>query len=103
VEAESGMAMSNGEYSVYRWSGERYAPLLRFVDAKTAVEAAADLSRSPAAQAGVITRIMITDGGDHCCFDWRHGEGLVFPTKGTPDDKLFNEQTRPRGEKFSER
>jgi hypothetical protein len=47
--------------------------------AREAVEMAKDYSERPAALAGFITRIIITDGGDHTVFEWCHGEGVTYP------------------------
>jgi len=56
-----------------------HEPELQWVDAKTAVERARSCALRPAAQAGIIRRIIITDGGDHTVFEWKFGEGVTFP------------------------
>jgi hypothetical protein len=53
------------------------------VDAETAVTTAKRVTDSPAAQLGVVARVIITDGGDFTCFEWRAGEGVTFPPRGT--------------------
>jgi hypothetical protein len=27
----------------------------------------------------MVERVIITDGGDDCCFEWKRGEGVTFP------------------------
>ncbi len=74
--------MSENEFSVWWWDAEGYHhPELRWVDAKTAVERAKSMTERPAALMGVIKRVIITDGGDFCVFEWKAGEGVVFPPK----------------------
>lgn len=53
----------------------------RGVEVETAVNKAKEVIRRPAAQIGLIRRVIITDGGDYTNFEWRHGEGVVFPPK----------------------
>jgi hypothetical protein len=52
----------------------------RYVDAPTAVKAAHFLCHNVAAKFGVTHRVIITDGGDHCVFEWKRGEGVTWPT-----------------------
>lgn len=71
-----------GEFSVYQffidgtWERVREA-----VDEREAVEAARHYCTSVGARLGTTRRVIITDGGDFCCFEWRFGEGVVFPTE----------------------
>lgn len=51
------------------------------VPAKQAVEAAYHYTHNVASMAGITRRVIITDDGDCCCFEWRYGEGVVFPTQ----------------------
>lgn len=74
------MADQTGEFSVYWFDPEGTThPEKRFVDAQTAVETARDLTQRPAALIGLIRCVMITDRDDYCNFEWRAGEGVVFP------------------------
>ena len=50
------------------------------LDARAAVYLAKDYTDRPAAQIGIIQRVTIIDGGNCIVFDWRYGEGVVFPT-----------------------
>lgn len=70
---------TQGEFSVFWWdqSGSYY-PEKRFVSAKEAVDTAASLVSRPAALIGAIQKVMITDGGDCCNFEWQFGKGVVF-------------------------
>ncbi len=45
---------------------------------KAAVELAKDFTERPAAKAGMISRIIITDDGDNTCFEWTFGKGVTF-------------------------
>lgn len=73
-------AIDRGEFSLYWYDpeGGQYEEL-RYVDARTAVERAHGLMRSIGGRLGTVARIIITDGGDFCCFEWKHGKGVVFP------------------------
>jgi hypothetical protein len=53
----------------------------RGLGAEPAVLMARDYACRPAAVAGFIKQIMITDMGDCCCFQWVHGKGVVFPPR----------------------
>lgn len=48
------------------------------VSAEEAVAAAAHYCRSIGAQLGLVERVIISDSGDLCCFEWRRGEGVTF-------------------------
>lgn len=74
--------MSKGEFSVYQFfSDEQYERVREFVDVKEAMEAAAHYCVSVAAKMGMTKRVIITDGGDCCVFEWKYGEGVVFPPR----------------------
>jgi hypothetical protein len=71
-----------GEFSVYWWDPEdRQYEEARFTDAETAVGAAVRLTRGPAAVMGIIKRVIITDGGDCCCFEWKDGKNVFDGVK----------------------
>jgi hypothetical protein len=74
------MEHKHGEFSVCQFfDDESYEYVRRFVDAQEAVEAALHYTKSVGAQIGTTVRVIITDGGDQCCFEWKRGEGVVFP------------------------
>jgi len=68
------------EFSVCQFftTGE-YEYVRRFVTAREAVEAARHYTDNVATRAGFIERVIITDGGDCCVFEWKKGEGITFP------------------------
>lgn len=74
--------MSEREYSVYWFDPDGGSHRERqFVTAGEAMEMAASLAHRPAAKIGIIRRVIVTDGGDLTVFEWRYGEGIVWPTK----------------------
>jgi hypothetical protein len=58
---------------------ESYHYEARGLDAAAAVTLAKECTERPAAQAGLVRRIIITDGGDECVFEWKWREGVTFP------------------------
>ena len=62
------------EFSVYWWdaAGLEHTEL-RLVGPDEAVRAVKRLTTGPAAQHGMVSRVIITDGGDFCNFEWRDG------------------------------
>ncbi len=68
------------EFSVYQWfvDGQR-EDVLRFVSMEEAVQTATNLARSVGAKIGTTARVIITDGGDCCCWEWLREDGIVFP------------------------
>jgi len=69
-----------GEFSVYQYfANDDYEEVLRFVDGRTAVETAKRLTTSIGGLLGTTKRVIITDDGDCCCFEWLHDRGVVFP------------------------
>lgn len=71
---------TDGEFSVYQVFVDRVnEPLRRFVSAEEAVETAIRYSTSVGAKIGTTIKVIITDGGDNCCWEWKKGEGITFP------------------------
>jgi hypothetical protein len=69
------------EYSValfYRDGSWEY--VRRFVMPEQAVQAAKAHCISIGGRTGLVQRVIITDGGDDCVFEWKHGQGVTFPT-----------------------
>lgn len=54
---------------------QRYVPLER------AMTSAQHHSASVGAKLGMTKRVIITDGGDSIVYEWKFGEGIVWPTK----------------------
>lgn len=71
---------THGEFSVARfYNNGGYDYVRRWIDVKEALEHALSLIASNTARSGMLTRIIITDGGDCTTWEWRHNEGVVFP------------------------
>jgi hypothetical protein len=72
--------MSDGEFSVAEfYSDGLHAYVKRWIDAESAVKLAKRCTEKAAARQGWISRVIITDGGDCCVFEWQHDKGLTFP------------------------
>jgi len=72
--------MTSGEFSVWQFFEDGSQEQVRnHVDAEEAVRAAHHYCNSVAARIGITVRVIITDGGDCCCFEWKRDEGIVFP------------------------
>jgi hypothetical protein len=68
------------EFSVCQFfKGGSYEYVRRFVGPKEAVEAAHHYTHNVAAKIGVVERVIIVDGEDYTCFEWKSGEGVTFP------------------------
>ena len=81
------MTNLGGEFNVVIFDpDDRYEYVQRWVDARTAIETAASYTTRPAAQIGIIRKVMVTDGGDSTVFLWEYGQGVVFPKRDTPVD-----------------
>lgn len=75
------IGQTHGEFSVCQFfANGLHEYVRRYVDTAEAVEAARTYSSNPAARVlGTTVRVIITDGGDYCCWEWKRGEGIVFP------------------------
>ena len=71
---------SEDEFSVWIFfpDGSHMAEC-RWVDAETAMECARGVIARPAARAGIIQKVIITDRGDYTAFEWQYGKGVTFP------------------------
>jgi hypothetical protein len=73
---------TRAEFSVYVWpetTDGHYRRVKAYVGARKALTTARRLA------VGNPARIMITDGWDHCCFEWQRGVGVTFPQSGEGD------------------
>jgi hypothetical protein len=69
-----------GEFSVVQFFvNDSYEYVRRNVTAEEAVKAAHHYVNNVATRAGIVVRVIITDGDDCTCFDWINGKGIVFP------------------------
>lgn len=75
---------------VLRYADGTHEYLARWLSGEDAVLLAKHYSDKPAARAGLVREVFITDGGDSTVFLWRHGEGVVFPPRGA-DGRFINE------------
>ena len=70
----------DNEFSVCQFFEDgSYEYVRRWVTAEEAVKAATHYTTCVGARLGTTTRVIITDGGDMCVFEWKFGEGYVFP------------------------
>lgn len=75
----------DNEFSVYQFFPDgTYERVREFVSPEEAVRAAQHYCTSVGARLGTTVRVIITDGGDCCCFEWKHGEGITFPRPAVP-------------------
>ena len=76
------MSDDDERFSVWQFLPDDYNEQ---VGADLSAEAAVNLAHSyttrPAAMLGIIRKVIITDSGDNCVFEWRNGEGVVFLKK----------------------
>ncbi len=72
--------MSGGQYSTFQFFADgTYECVREFVGAAEAVKAAAHYTTCVGAQIGTTVRVIITNGGDDCVFEWIRERGVVFP------------------------
>lgn len=68
------------EFSVFQFfSDDDYEEVCRRVNIEEAVKKAKSLTESIGAKIGTTQRVIITDRGDDCCFEWQFGKGIIFP------------------------
>lgn len=67
----------NDKFSVFQFfPDESYEEVRNNVSAE---EAAKHYTTSVGAKMGTTVRVIITDSGDYINFEWKYGEGVVFP------------------------
>lgn len=73
---------THGEYSVYQFMNDEINEKLRqFVSLDEAMDVAFFYTNNVAAKVGITKRVIVTDGGDYCVFEWKFGEGITWPKK----------------------
>jgi hypothetical protein len=73
-------AAENELYSVYQFFPDNVSERVRqYVPAEEAMQAAERLTTSVGSKIGTTQRVIITDMLDRTVFEWKHGEGIVFP------------------------
>jgi hypothetical protein len=60
-----------------------YEYVRQFVLIEEAKDAFISFSQSVGAQVGTTQRVILTDSGDSIVAEWKFGEGLVWPPKGS--------------------
>lgn len=65
---------------------ESYEYVERGMRPEEAVNLAKRLTESLGARVGLVSRLIITDSGDFTCFEWRYGEGAIFPPQKAPGE-----------------
>lgn len=74
-------AAEANEFSVCQFFRDgTYEYVRRNVGAEEAVKAAKHYTDSVGARIGTTARVIITDGDDYTVFEWKHGEGVTYPT-----------------------
>lgn len=71
----------NERFCVYQFfcDDAGYEMVRHAVPIAEATKAAKHYTMSVGARIGTTVRVIITDGGDMIVFEWKHGEGVVFP------------------------
>ena len=70
------------EFSVVQFFEDgSYEYVRKLVSAEEAMSAVKHYTSSMGVKMGFVKRVIITDGGDCCCFEWLHDKGVVFPPK----------------------
>jgi len=70
------------EYSVAQFfPNDEHEYLCRFVPFAEAWRTFDRMTKTLGARLGTTTRVIITDGGDCTCVEWKFGEGLAYPTR----------------------
>lgn len=74
------MSDERAEFSVYEIEyDDTTHPVVRFVEARKAVEIAGKCSRRACLPISKVRRVIITDGGDHTVFEWQRHAGITYP------------------------
>jgi hypothetical protein len=69
-------------FSVYQFFEDGTSERVREgVNAEQAVLAAKHYTHNVAVRMGITKRVIITDSGDSCVFEWKAGEGITWPAE----------------------
>jgi len=73
--------LSRPEFSVHAFLKDgRNWPVVRFVDAASAMHAAKRATEATLGPVTKATRIIVTNGADETILEWKRGEGVTWPT-----------------------
>jgi len=68
------------EFSVYQFFPDgSHEAVCRFVRGERAVRIFKMLCENVGARIGTTVRVIVTDGGDSTCMEWKFGEGYTWP------------------------
>jgi hypothetical protein len=82
--------MSN-EFSVVQFFKDgTHEYVRRFASSDEAMKAIKHYTTSVAVKMGLVERVIITDGGDCCCFEWIHDKGITFPSLEKKKNEITN-------------
>lgn len=82
------MDIKDEKFSVYQFfEDESYERVRYLVPLDEALLAVRHYCNSVGARLGVTVRVIITDSGDLTCFEWKNGQGVVFPPKMEEETK----------------
>jgi hypothetical protein len=74
------MSHPPGEFSVCQFfDDDHYEYVRRYVSGEEAVKAFKHYTTNVAVKMGIISRVIITDGGDCINMEWVRGKGITFP------------------------
>jgi hypothetical protein len=72
--------MSENEFNVWLFFENGPHDQIRHrVSAEEAMKTFAHYTSSVMAKLGIVQRVIVTDGGDYCCAEWKLSEGYTFP------------------------
>jgi hypothetical protein len=75
---------TSGEFSVCQFFIDgNYEYVRRWVSDSEAITAFKHYTNNVAVRMGIITRVIVTDGGDAVAAEWQHGKGLTWPKPDT--------------------
>jgi hypothetical protein len=83
-EAKSDVGPSEEKFNVYVYLGPQLLEeqVRDHVTLEQAIEAAAlHAQQTVAAKTGIVQRVIVTDDGDHCVFEWLRDKGVTWPTE----------------------
>jgi hypothetical protein len=82
------MTREEGEFSVFQFFPDgNHEEIRHHVSSEEATKAAMTYTTNPASKVGIVRRVIITDAGDYTVFEWKYGEGYVYP----PDVRRLHE------------
>ena len=72
--------MADEHFNVCQFFDEKtYEYVRRNVNAEKAIKAARFYTSNVSSRLGLTVRVIVTDMDDCICFEWKYGEGVVFP------------------------